>query len=286
MLTVDAEGRVELRDSQSLQTVESLDMLGSKVKQLLVSSDGSRVFAETTRGEVKVLDWPTRQVIRTLKEDSGRRLELAGLIQGDQYLTVRAARSTIRLVDTTSWETRDQWQFDGGNTWVGSRFSISAKKKILAASGFRGPSHYLNLATGQSGSFGDDQSWTASDLAFSPDGRLLATSSLEGSIRLWDASNFELIDELRGHLIGVERLTFSPDGMRLATASQGKEAVKLWDVVSRQEVATLPGEGLIKGRLSFSPDGNMLVAINAQGKAHIWRAPSFDEIAATESQPE
>ena len=74
--------------------------------------------------------------------------------------------------------------------------------------------------------------------------------------------------------------------MRLATASQGKEAVKLWDVVSRQEVATLPGEGLIKGRLSFSPDGNMLVAINAQGKAHIWRAPSFDDIAAIESQPE
>jgi WD40 repeat protein len=103
---------------------------------------------------------------------------------------------------------------------------------------------------------------------------------------LWDSSNFELIEELRGHLLGVEGVAFSPDGQRLASASQGEEAVKLWDVQSRQEVATLSGEGLIAGGLAFSPDGNMLSAVNSQGKAHIWWAPSFEEIAAAESRQE
>jgi WD40 repeat protein len=256
------------------------------VKHLLVSSDGTRVFATTRQGVVKVLDWPTRQVITTLKKDAGRHgfFEPVALLDHDRVLVVVAEDSTVRLIDTESWQTREQWSIEMAGTSWRKPLSVSATGGFFAAGGIRGPLYFLNLATRQSRTIETTQPWGASDVAFSQDGRLLAASSLEGVIRLWDTTSLQVIDVLRGHLIGVNAVEFSPDGQRLASGSQGDEAVKLWDVPTRQEVATLSGEGLISDGLKFSPDGNLLVGINAQRKALIWRAPSLEEIAAAETR--
>jgi WD40 repeat protein len=142
---------------------------------------------------------------------------------------------------------------------------------------------FLDLAGGQIQEVPLVQDWGATDTAFSPEGQLLATSSGEGTVHLWDTGSLEVVDVLRGHLLGVHGVTFSPDGQRLASSSHGDEAIKLWDVSTRHEVATLTGEGLITDRLQFSPDGRMLLAVNAKGKAQIWRAPPLTEIAAMEA---
>jgi len=60
--------------------------------------------------------------------------------------------------------------------------------------------------------------------------------------------------------------------------------VKLWDVETRQEVLTLSGEGSRFGGLNFSPDGRYLLAINDVGLAHLWTAPTWEEIAAEEAK--
>ncbi len=44
------------------------------------------------------------------------------------------------------------------------------------------------------------------------------------------------------------------------------------------EVATLAGEGSLFDRVKFSPDGTLPLAINSKGKAHIWRAPSLQQV--------
>jgi WD40 repeat protein len=286
MLSVNSDGGVTLWDSRTLDVRESLETLGREVKHLLVSSDGTRVFATTRQGVVKVLDWPTRQVITTLKKDAGQRgvFEPVALLDHDRVLVVIAEGSTVRLIDTASWQTRKQWSIELAGTSSLKPLNVSAKEDFFVAGGIRGPLYFLNLAKGQSRTIETTQPWGASDVAFSHDGRLLAASSLEGIIRLWDTTSLQVIDVLRGHLIGVNAVEFSPDGQRLASGSQGDEAVKLWDVPTRQEVATLSGEGLVSDGLTFSPDGNLLVGINAQRKALIWRAPSFEEIAAAETR--
>ena len=87
---------------------------------------------------------------------------------------------------------------------------------------------------------------------------------------------------LKSFRLGSHSVAFSPNGRRLAAGSNGREAVRLWDVGTWQEVLTLSGEGSRFGTLKFSPDGRHLLAINDAGFAHIWTAPSWEEITMEE----
>ena len=120
--------------------------------------------------------------------------------------------------------------------------------------------------------------------AISPDGRLAAASETSGLVYLWDMGTLQPVATNKDFRLGAHSVAFSPDGRRLAAGSNGQEAVKLWDVETRQEVLTLSGEGSRFSCLSFSPDGRYLMAINEAGVAHIWTAPTWEEIAAEEAK--
>jgi eukaryotic-like serine/threonine-protein kinase len=120
-------------------------------------------------------------------------------------------------------------------------------------------------------------------LAVSPDGKLVASSTRGGLVRLFDPATGELIDSVHGHLNGAHGLAFSPDGRRLISLSVGREAIKLWDVETRQELLTLPGGGFgFGGDLArWSADGDVILSGDPW---RAWRAPSWEEIAAAEAK--
>ena len=283
ILTVNADGTVGLWNTDTLQQEESITALGSNVHELLVSPDGKLLVASTRGHGLRVLDWTTRELSAGPADAMGRggAMEMVGFIDDGRTLVTLGPDPTIRLWDTVSWQSQATWPLERRAPWFRSQSVLSPDQRSLIVEGFEGRLRFVDLRTGKTETVpGVEKDWGITGMAFTPDGALLATGSAEGTVSLWDAARREVVDELRGHLNGVHAVAFSPDGQRLASASQGDEAVKLWDITTRHEVATLEGEGFVRGHLRFSPDGTLLVAVNAAGTMHVWRAPSFDEIAS------
>jgi WD40 repeat protein len=95
-------------------------------------------------------------------------------------------------------------------------------------------------------------------IAFSPDGRFLASASRDRTVKVWDLDNGHAALVYRGHADNVRALAFSPDGKLLASA--GGPDVRLWDPLTGKDARTLLGRGRFVSCLAFSPDGKHLVA--------------------------
>ena len=72
-------------------------------------------------------------------------------------------------------------------------------------------------------------------VAFSPDGTLLASGSLDKKIRLWDVKTGGEIKQLQGHTESITSVVFAPDGKVLASGS-GDGTIRLWDVATGEEI--------------------------------------------------
>ena len=103
-------------------------------------------------------------------------------------------------------------------------------------------------------------------VAFSADGKTLASVSDSGAIKLWDAATGKNTASLAGHADEVLSVVFSPDGKMLALGGEdrsGDKSVKsitLWNLATGRNVASLPGHGGNALPLAFSPDSKTLAS--------------------------
>ena len=114
-------------------------------------------------------------------------------------------------------------------------------------------------------------------LAYSPDGRRIASCGEDRTIRVWDANTGEEILTLQGHEQYIASIAYSPDGESIVSGA-GDNMVKVWDVKTGAEKISFAGHQSSITAVAFSPDGLRIASASTDKTVKAWDADSGNNL--------
>ncbi len=227
---------------------------------------GFSTLSHAQRAELVVQAGHSGPVMAVTYSPDGRLLASAGLDNAIQIWDV-ATGKTLRTLFSTSLTEHTR-----GITAV----AFHPAGDVLASSSVR-RIQIWDVRTGQELRTLTGSSRYVHSLAYSPDGKLLASGDSDQTIHLWDAATGQELRTLTGHSGGVNSVAFSGDSRSLASASFD-HTVRLWDVAGGRQLAVLTGHSDVVESVAFSPDGKTVASGSRDRTTRLWDADAGREL--------
>jgi WD40 repeat protein len=257
------------------------------------SPDGKTLAAASTDKTIKLWNPDTGKEIRTL---GGHQGDVSSMSFSPDSKTL-ATGSDDKTIKLWNLATGKEIQTLNGHQSDITSVSFSPDGKTLATGSDDKTIKLWNLATGKeirtfqkhlqsarSVASSPDDGKAVTSVSFSPDGKTLATASIDNTIKLWNLDKGEEISTLHHQYFGF-RVSFSPDGKTLITASIDN-TIKLWNLDRGKEVPIFQGHQESVSSVSFSPDGKILATGSDDKTIKLWNLDTGKEIRTLQGHQE
>ena len=215
-----------------------------------ISNDGKKISCPAISDErTFVFDLDSGKKIHTLKE-SGHRAINALFSPDDKYLAVSGYGNTL-LWDVKTWKLDKIVE-------TNNLICFHPFKDLLAWVNFDDEIVLIDINTNESSIISGEHTYGVDELCFSPDGKLIASSCGDGTVRIWNVKTAKLVHSLPWHKEYRDTyICFSPDGKILASILNS-ETVRFWSVSTGEPLLTLNRFKFVEG-LAFHPSGEYIV---------------------------